>query len=106
MITEWQATSIKNWKKKKENDNQKVLADENILQNNKHRVPEWLSQLSDWLLILAQVHDPMICGLEPHVGLCADSVEPASESLSLSLPLPCSALSFSTISKHYKVFFN
>ena len=35
-------------------------------------------------------HDLMVCELEPHVGLCADSVEAAWESLSppLSLPLP------------------
>ena len=39
-------------------------------------------------------HDLTVCEFEPHVRLCADSSEPAwdslSLSLSLSLPLPCS----------------
>ena len=37
-------------------------------------------------------HDLTVCGAEPHVGLCADSAEPAWDSLppSLSLSLPCS----------------
>ena len=32
-------------------------------------------------------HDLIVCGLEPHPGLCAESVEPAWDSLSPSLPL-------------------
>ena len=38
------------------------------------------------------VHDLTVCGFEPCIGLCADSVEPAWDSLSLllSLPLLCS----------------
>ena len=36
-------------------------------------------------------HDLMIREFESHVGLCADSKEPAWDSLSLSLPLFCSA---------------
>ena len=32
-------------------------------------------------------HDLMVCELEPHIGLCIDSVEPAEDSL--SPPLPC-----------------
>ena len=31
----------------------------------------------------------MVCGFEPHVGLCAGSAKPAWNALSLSLPLPC-----------------
>ena len=39
-------------------------------------------------------HDLTVREKEPHVGLCADGVEPAWDSLSLplSLPLPCSYL--------------
>ena len=33
-------------------------------------------------------HGLMIRGIEPHVGLCADSVEPAWDSLSLSVSAP------------------
>ena len=36
------------------------------------------------------VHNLTVCGFEPHIGLCTDSVEPAQESLSLPLPFPCS----------------
>ena len=56
--------------------------------------PGWLSCLSVRILILAQVVIS-VYEFEPHIGLCADSVEPAWDSLSLSssLPLPCS-LSF------------
>ena len=32
--------------------------------------------------------DLMVYGFEPCIGLCADSVEPAWDSLSLSLPIP------------------
>ena len=37
-------------------------------------------------------HDLAVCDFKPHVGLCADSAEPAWDSvfLSLSLTLPCS----------------
>ena len=43
-------------------------------------------------------HDLMVCGIEPRIGLCADSAEPAWDSLSpsLSAPLPLMlSLSFS-----------
>ena len=33
-------------------------------------------------------HDLMICGIEPHIGFCADSMQPAWDPLSLSLSLP------------------
>ena len=38
-------------------------------------------------------HGPTVHEFEPQVGLCADSVEPAWDSLSpsLSLPRPCSS---------------
>ena len=32
-------------------------------------------------------HDFMVCGFEPHFRVCADSVEPASDTLSLFLSL-------------------
>ena len=35
-------------------------------------------------------HDLTVRGFEPHVGLCADSVEPAWDSLSPSLSAPTS----------------
>ena len=35
-------------------------------------------------------HDLVVCGFEPHVGLCADGVEHAWDLLSPCLPLPCS----------------
>ena len=48
-------------------------------------------------------HDFTVCGFKPHVGLCADSAEPAWDPFHLSLPLPCShplSLSFQ-INKHF-----
>ena len=46
-------------------------------------MPEWLSQLSVQLLILVQVVcDLTIRGFEPQVRLCADSMEPAFDSVS------------------------
>ena len=32
-------------------------------------------------------HEPTVCGIEPHIGLCADSTKPAWVSLSLTLSL-------------------
>ena len=63
--------------------------------------PEWLSRLGIWLLVLAQVMISfMVCEFEPRIGLCADSAEPAWDSLSLSLcPSPASALSVSLKNK-------
>ena len=47
-------------------------------------------------LDLGSGHDPLVCGFEPHVGLCTVSVEPAWDSLSLSLCLyPTCVLSLS-----------
>ena len=33
-------------------------------------------------------HELVVCGFEPLIGLCADSLEPASESVSPSLSAP------------------
>ena len=44
-------------------------------------------------------HDLMVCGLEPHVGLCADSVEPAWDSLSFPLSMSLPRLSMLSLSK-------
>ena len=59
---------------------------------NTPRAPGWLSQLSVHLLILAQV---MISRFEPRVKLCIVSMEPAWDSLSLSLTLSSLFLSLS-----------
>ena len=40
-------------------------------------------------------HDLTVCGFDPCIRLCADSVEPAWDSLSLSDPPPTCFLSFS-----------
>ena len=40
-------------------------------------------------------HDLMVWEFEPHIGLHADSVEPARDPVSLSLPLPYFSLSLS-----------
>ena len=40
-------------------------------------------------------HDLTVRGVEPHTGLCADSVEPAWDSLSLSVSAPPLSLSLS-----------
>ena len=41
-------------------------------------------------LDLSSGHDLKVCEFEPHVGLCADSMELAWGSLSLPLPCYCS----------------
>ena len=49
----------------------------------------WVAQLVDSLTLdSGSGHDLTVCGIEPHVGLYADSMEPASDSLSLPLPRP------------------
>ena len=47
-------------------------------------------------------HDLMVCEFEPCIGLHADSMEPAWDSLShpLSLPLPCSLVVSVEVNKH------
>ena len=39
---------------------------------------------------LGSGRDLMVCGIEPHIRLCAAGVKPAWDFLSLSLPLPTS----------------
>ena len=53
-------------------------------------VSGWLSQLSNRLLVSAQVMISTICEFEPHIRLCGDSVGSLLGILSpsLSLPLP------------------
>ena len=56
-------------------------------QKTTQEAPGWLSrEVSEF----GSGHDLMICGLDPHIGPHADSVEPAWDSVSppLSLPLP------------------
>ena len=77
---------------------------------NNRGVPGWLSWLST---DLSSGHDSPVCGFEPHIGLCAGSLEPGAcfrFCVSLfSLPIPCSwtrslslspLLSLSKINKH------
>ena len=60
------------------------------------RAPGWLS----WLSVhptpgFGSGHDLEVCEFEPHIGLCANSTEPAWEALSLSFsdpPLPSVSL--------------
>ena len=44
-------------------------------------------------------HDLTVCGFEPHIWLCADSAEPAWDSLSLSLSLSALTLLALSLSK-------
>ena len=46
----------------------------------------WVAQLGKHLTLnFGSGHDLMVCEFEPHVGLCADSAEPAWDSFSLPL---------------------
>ena len=67
-------------------------------------VPGWLSLLSVRLLVSAQVVISQFREFEPRIRLCADSAEPAWDSLSLPppLPLPCSLSSGLSQNKHLK----
>ena len=51
-------------------------------------VPGWLIWSKLLTLDFSSGHDLMICEFEPCIRLCTDNVEPAWDSLSLSLPLP------------------
>ena len=58
------------------------------LQEGSLRGAWWLSQLSVQLLInLSSGHDLTACEFEPHIRLCADSVESTWDSQSPSLSL-------------------
>ena len=61
-----------------------------VLKNNPPGTPGWLSQLSDRLLILAQLVISRFLSLSPTLGslLTAQSLEPASGSVSPSLSAP------------------
>ena len=49
----------------------------------------WVAPLVEHrTLDLGSRHDLTVCGIEPRIRLCADSVEPAWDSLSLPLPTP------------------
>ena len=49
----------------------------------------WVAQSVEHLTLdLGSGHDLTICGIEPHVGLCADSMEPTWDSVSPSLSAP------------------
>ena len=52
------------------------------------RTPGRLSELSVQIFILAQVMISRFMRVKPHVGLCADSVEPVWDSLSPSFSVP------------------
>ena len=59
---------------------------------SKSGVLGWLSQLADHLTLdFGSGHDLTVCGFEPHLGLCADSVEPSWD----FLPIPTWVLSVS-----------
>ena len=56
-----------------------------VLNLNPPGAPGWLGQLSIQTLDFSLGHDLTVRELEPHIGLCTDSVEPAWDSLSPSL---------------------
>ena len=63
----------------------------------------WMVQsLKHLTLHFSSGQDLMVRELKPRVRLCADSEEPAWDSLSLSLPLPCSHVCFLSLSKMNK----
>ena len=46
-----------------------------------------------WVSDFGSCHDPTVSEFEPHIGLCADSSEPALDCVSLALhPSPAHAL--------------
>ena len=61
-----------------------------LLQNRSVGAPGWLSQCRAQLLVSAQVTISQFHGSEPRVGLCAGSLEPACDSLSVPLLLSLS----------------
>ena len=67
-----------------------------VFKNRTTGAPGWLSRLSIWLLVPAQVMISRLRGFKPRLGLCADSTEPAWDPLSFSLgPSPTHAVSVS-----------
>ena len=56
---------------------------------NKEYWGAWVAQLVEHPTIdFSSGHDLTVCGIEPHVGLCTDSMEPTWDSLSPSLSAP------------------
>ena len=56
----------------------------------------WVPQLVKRLTLgFGSGHGLLVCEFKPRIGLCADSVEPAWDSLCLPLPLPPPVLSLS-----------
>ena len=56
-------------------------------------VGAWAAQLVKGpTLDFSSGHDLMVCGIEPHVRLCTDSVEPAWDSVSSRSARPLSAV--------------
>ena len=55
--------------------------------NFKRRLRDaWVAQLVKHLILdFDSGHDVKVCEIEPHIGLCADSVEPPWDPLSVSL---------------------
>ena len=66
--------------------------DQSVFKTLRWGVPGWLSQLKHLALDLGSGHHLAVHGFGPHVRLCADSVEPAWDSLPLSLLFPACAL--------------
>ena len=56
-------------------------------------VAQWVKFLT---LDFGSGHDLMVCEIEPRTGLCAESTEPAWDSLSPSLFAPARSLSLKT----------
>ena len=75
------------------------VADQSPAAHPKGRgAPGWLDGLSVRLLISGR--DLTVRGIEPHVGLCTDGVEPAGDSLSLCLcPFPTLSLKMINLRK-------
>ena len=62
----------------------------------------WVAQLVKPELDLGSGHDLMACGFKPHIGLCANSLEPVWDSVSPSAPSP---LALHIYQKQIKIFF-
>ena len=75
----------------------KVKALEAVRNKVLRGVPGWFSQLS---INFSSGHDLTISRFEPHIGLCADSTEPALDSLSPCLSLcPSHACTLSNVNR-------
>ena len=60
-----------------------------LLWINKKKVHQgFLGGSVSWASDFGSGHDLMVCGFQPHTGLCIVSEEPASDPLSLTLSAP------------------